>query len=188
MFFIDGEETPSLNGTGTEDYFNHAWGMKRNAYLFFGTIVHEGDTDGFQVSYRWHICDPVRFEKSLKVTIEHGHANHLADDWSSTAYWYQVLPTVTPLTIASVEDRLPVVPVLPARERPQVDLSEEQRAARDAYETRWEEYKPRREAQFRIKEDKARRESVLNTAFAAQLRKAYTEQVEMMQEGRPADE
>ena len=124
----------------------------------------------------------------MKVTIEHGHANHLADDWSSTAYWYQVLPTVTPLTIASVEDRLPVVPVLPACERPQVDLSEEQRAARDAYETRWEEYKPRREAQFRIKEDKARRESVLNTAFAAQLRKAYTEQVEMMQEGRPADE
>ena len=78
--------------------------------------------------------------------------------------------------------------MLPARERPQVDLSEEQRAARDAYETRWEEYKPRREAQFRIKEDKARRESVLNTAFAAQLRKAYTEQVEMMQEGRSADE
>ena len=55
MFFIDGEEYPSLNGTGTEDYFNHAWGMQRNAFPFFGTIVHEGDTDGFQVSYRFHI-------------------------------------------------------------------------------------------------------------------------------------
>ena len=33
---IDGEEYPSLNGTGTEDYFNHAWGMQRNAYPFFG--------------------------------------------------------------------------------------------------------------------------------------------------------
>ena len=63
--------------------------MQRNAYPFFGTIVHEGDTDGFQVSYRFHITDPVRFEKSLRVTIEHGHANHLSDDWSSTAYWYQ---------------------------------------------------------------------------------------------------
>ena len=41
MFFIDGEEYPSLNGTGTEDYFNHAWGMQKNAYPFFGTIVHE---------------------------------------------------------------------------------------------------------------------------------------------------
>ena len=176
MFFIDGEELPSLNGTGTEDYFNHAWGMQRSAFPFFGTIVHEGDTDGFQVSYRWHICDPVRFEKSLRVTIEHGHANHLADDWSSTAYWYQVLPTVTPLTIARVEDRLPVVPVLPERENPKVSLSAEQRAARETYEARWEEYKPRREAQFRIKEDKARRESALNTAFAAQLRKAFERQ------------
>ena len=35
MFFIDGEEYPSLNGTGTEDYFNHAWGMQRNAFPFF---------------------------------------------------------------------------------------------------------------------------------------------------------
>ena len=100
MFFIDGEEYPSLNGTGTEDYFNHAWGMQRNAYPFFGTIVHEGDTDGFQVSYRWHITDPVRFEKHLKVTIEHGHANQLSDDWSSTAYWYQILPTASRITIA----------------------------------------------------------------------------------------
>lgn len=112
MFFIDGEEYPSLNGTGTEDYFNHAWGMQKNAYPFFGTIVHESDTDGFQVSYRFHITDPVRFEKSLKVTIEHGHANHLSDDWSSTAYWYQTLPTAKPITILPVEERIPNVPVL----------------------------------------------------------------------------
>ena len=104
MFFIDGEEYPSLNGTGTEDYFNHAWGMQRNAFPFFGTIVHEGDTDGFHVSYRFHITDPVRFEKRLRVTIEHGHANHLSDDWSSTAYWYQTLPTAKPLTILPVEE------------------------------------------------------------------------------------
>ena len=62
MFFIDGEEYPSLNGTGTEDYFNHAWGMQRNAFPFYGTIVHEGDnTDGFHVAYRFHITDPGTF-------------------------------------------------------------------------------------------------------------------------------
>ena len=33
MFFIDGEEYPSLNGTGTEDYFNHAWGMQRKMHI-----------------------------------------------------------------------------------------------------------------------------------------------------------
>lgn len=132
MFFIDGEEYPSLNGTGTEDYFNHAWGMQRNAYPFFGTIVHEGDTDGFQVSYRFHITDPVRFEKSLRVTIEHGHANHLSDDWSSTAYWYQTLPTSKEITILPVEERLPNVPKLPERELKLPELTEEMKAARES--------------------------------------------------------
>lgn len=173
MFFIDGEEYPSLNGTGTEDYFNHAWGMQRNAYPFFGTIVHEGDTDGFQVSYRWHITDPVRFNKHLKVTIEHGHANQLSDDWSSTAYWYQALPTATPITIAPVEDRLPVVPQPPERKLVPPALTDEQKAARESYEKRWKEYKPLRDEQFRIKEDKARRESKLNTEFAKKLRARF---------------
>ena len=173
MFFIDGEEYPSLNGTGTEDYFNHAWGMQKNAYPFFGTIVHESDTDGFQVSYRFHITDPVRFEKSLKVTIEHGHANHLSDDWSSTAYWYQTLPTAKPITILPVEERIPNVPVLPERNLQMPELTEEMKEARESWAKRWEEYKPAREEQFRIKENKARRESKLNTEFAKKLREEY---------------
>lgn len=171
MFFIDGEEYPSLNGTGTEDYFNHAWGMQRNAYPFFGTIVHEGDSDGFQVSYRFHITDPVRFEKSLRVTIEHGHANHLSDDWSSTAYWYQKLPTVKKLSILPVEDRIPVVPVMPERRPSKPKLTQEMKAARENYEKRWSMYQPAREEQIRIKEDKCRRESKLNSEYAKKLRK-----------------
>ena len=115
----------------------------------------------------------MRFEKHLKVTIEHGHANHLSDDWSSTAYWYQTLPTVTPLTIAPVEDRLPVVPQLPERVLPQPELTDEQRSARETYAARWKEYKPARDEQFRIKEDKARRESALNTQFAKKLREEF---------------
>jgi len=173
MFFIDGEEYPSLNGTGTEDYFNHAWGMQRNAFPFFGTIVHEGDTDGFQVSYRFHITDPVRFEKQLKVTIEHGHANHLSDDWSSTAYWYQVLPTAIPLRVLPVEQRLPNVPELKAPKGELRKLTEEMKQARESFEKRFEEYDEARIQQFRIKENKARRESKLNTEFARKLRKDY---------------
>lgn len=173
MFFIDGEEYPSLNGTGTEDYFNHAWGMQRNAYPFYGTIVHEGDTDGFQVSYRFHLTDPVRFQKSLKVTIEHGHANQLSDDWSSTAYWYQTLPTPKSLTILPVEDRLPVVPQWPERTMLAPALTEEMEKAQESYAKRWDEYEPERQNQFRIKEEKARRESQLNTKFAKKLRDLY---------------
>lgn len=173
MFFIDGEKYPSLNGTGTEDYFNHAWGMQRNAYPFFGTIVHEGDTDGFQVSYRFHIADPVRFEKSLRVTIEHGHANHLSDDWSSTAYWYQTLPTATKLTIAPAEDRIPVTSSLPERKCFLPELTEDMKAAREAYDKRWQSYRPVREEQLRRKEDKCRREANLNTEYAKKLREEY---------------
>lgn len=39
--------------------------------------------------------------------MEHGHANHLSDDWSTTAYWYQTLPT-KPFGIQSVEERIPL--------------------------------------------------------------------------------
>ncbi len=47
MIFIDDDTwPPSLHGTGMEDYFGHAWGMQRNAYLFNGTIVHEEDVPG----------------------------------------------------------------------------------------------------------------------------------------------
>ncbi|MCI1209841.1 MAG: DUF2961 domain-containing protein [Treponema sp.] len=173
MFFIDGEKYPSLNGTGTEDYFNQAWGMQKNAFPFFGTIVHESDTDGFQVSYRFHITDPVRFSKKIKVTIEHGHANHLCDDWSSTAYWYQLLPTVTPLTMVPVEKRLPVTAELPGRELPKVELTSEMKKAREQYLARWNSYKPVREDQIRIKTEKTRNESHLNTEFARKLRDSY---------------
>ena len=107
------------------------------------------------------------------MTIEHGHANHLCDDWSSTAYWYQLLPTQADMSILPVEQRLPVTPAPIPAPHPRADLTPEQKKAREAFERRWEEYRPRREAQFRIKEEKARRESALNTAFAAKLREDY---------------
>jgi D-arabinan exo alpha-(1,3)/(1,5)-arabinofuranosidase (non-reducing end) len=118
MIFID-EDTwpPSLHGTGTEDYFNHAWGMQRQAYLYHGAIVHEGDAPGYAVSYRFHVVDPVRFRERIRVTIEHGHANHLADDWASTAYWYQLAP-LTPVSIAPVDTRLPTRPLSPPAVEP----------------------------------------------------------------------
>jgi len=40
----------------------------------------------------FHIEDPIRFNKSIRATIEHGHANDQANDYSSVAYWYQLEP------------------------------------------------------------------------------------------------
>lgn len=124
MIFIDDDTwPPSMHGTGGEDYFTQGWGMQKNSYPFSGSIVHEEDVPGFQVSYRWHLPDPVRFNSKIKVTLEHGHANHLRDDWSTTAYWYQTLPGPK-LDILPVSQRLPNRPQV-SRPQPSTSLSEE---------------------------------------------------------------
>lgn len=114
MFFIDGEEfPPSLHGTGTEDYFGTSW-CPSEAYSspYHGiSFAERGDWRGFSSWYRFHLTDPVRFSKSLKATIEHGHANDRSDDWSSVAYWYQTEPHRAFEPLAGAGARIP-----PARE------------------------------------------------------------------------
>lgn len=93
MIFIDGEAwPPSIHGTGSEDALNHGYGMQRNAYLFNGSSIYEADTHGYQTSYVFYIANPVRFQKSIRASIEHGHANHLSNEYASVAYWYQREP------------------------------------------------------------------------------------------------
>lgn len=107
MIVIDGEPwPPRLHGTGSEDYFGHAWEMQPVAYPMTGSVVHERDVPGLQVSYRFHLTDPIRFRRSILVSMERGHANHLADDWSATAYWYQRPPS-PPSTLQPVALRRP---------------------------------------------------------------------------------
>jgi len=99
FFYIDGETVPSLQGTGTEDYFNDAWGFRTRTGLWFGQPRWQGDTAGDSgVCYRWHLPDSVHFTESLKVTIEHkGNRDDSEDGFflerpdfiSSVAYWYQ---------------------------------------------------------------------------------------------------
>jgi hypothetical protein len=106
---VDGESAPSLHGTGSEDYFSDAWGMRESQGLFYGCPLQEEDFQaGSKASvYRFHIPDPIPFKKSIRVTIEHGHANDRADLNSSTAYWYQVEPHRPFPALPPVEARLP---------------------------------------------------------------------------------
>jgi hypothetical protein len=109
MIWVDGYKwPPDLHGTGSEDYLNQAYGMQPNAFLRNGTTIHEKDTHGYQTSYVHHLENPVRFTKEIKVTIEHGHANHLCNEMSSTAYWYARLPTAAH-PILPVEKRMPAL-------------------------------------------------------------------------------
>jgi hypothetical protein len=94
MIWVDGYKwPPDLHGTGSEDYLNQAWGMQPNAFLRNGSSIYEQHTGGYQTSYVFHVENPVRFGEAIKVTIEHGHGNHLANEVSSVAYWYAEEPT-----------------------------------------------------------------------------------------------
>ena len=118
-FYIDGDtQFPTINGTGTEDYFCGAYdfdsmqkkpdGSESSEYTVFSgpytglpqVIRSDGHYDIAQRFglYRWHIADPVRFEKDLKVTIQDlgwhadGRYMPLQDDIASTVFWYQTEP------------------------------------------------------------------------------------------------
>jgi hypothetical protein len=113
MIYIDGESEPSIYGTGTEDYFQGAW------YFLYGefSAPYHGltlfDKENAKVSaYRHHVPDPISFNKSIKVTIEHCHGNILQEDYSSLAYWYQCEPHKKwdPIVDAKLVEPLPDVP------------------------------------------------------------------------------
>jgi D-arabinan exo alpha-(1,3)/(1,5)-arabinofuranosidase (non-reducing end) len=111
-FYMDGDEWPTICGTGTEDYFCGSYNFEDKAeqrYREFNTpfagVPHIVRPDGLYSSqmrfsmYRWHIMDPIRFEKDLRVTMQAlgwrsgGRYLPLQDDIASVAYWYQTLPT-----------------------------------------------------------------------------------------------
>ncbi len=113
MVFIDGEKWPSsLHGTGTEDWFHCAYcpTQEYNA-LYHGIILYSGSSDwrwkGKNSVYRYHIEDPLRFRKSIGVSIEHGHANKLSNDYASTAYYYLSEPKKAEPKLLPVKERLP---------------------------------------------------------------------------------
>ncbi|MFA5292883.1 MAG: glycoside hydrolase family 172 protein [Phycisphaerae bacterium] len=121
-FYFDGDKAyPTICGTGTEDYFCGSYNFEgpradapdKREYKVFNTpytglnqVIYpkgksltDGEIAGVKFGlYRWHITDPIRFEKELKVTIqalgwkENGIYQPLEDNISSVAFWYQTEP------------------------------------------------------------------------------------------------
>jgi len=102
LFYVDGAKHPQIAGTGTEDYFNEAWGLRTSFSPWYGTPVAEGERVGARLTgYRWHVPDPIPFTKSLWAGIEHAGWTYnddgslrsgfeeRADYFSSVAFWYQ---------------------------------------------------------------------------------------------------
>jgi len=68
--YIDGDrELPSLSGTGAEDYVGSAWGLGQFAHLYQGSPVAD-EKNLRWCFYRYHIPDPVYFQKDVRVTIQ----------------------------------------------------------------------------------------------------------------------
>lgn len=109
-FFMDGDSKfPTICGTGTEDYFCGSYNFDRNGkYNEFCTPyagLHQViRPDGLYTSqqrfglYRWHIADPIRFEKELRITIQDlgwksgGRYLPQKSDIASVVFWYQTEP------------------------------------------------------------------------------------------------
>ena len=127
--YVDGDRKPSIQGTGTEDYFLMAWGLTEGLYPYFGCTYLSPDTESLGTEYcmyRWHVADPVRFTKSLRFEFEHtgwisadetesgkieGHVER-EDDIATVAFWYQAGPP----------KRFTTLPPLAARRFPNLDL------------------------------------------------------------------
>lgn len=107
-FYMDGDKQfPTICGTGTEDYFGGAWGFYGpdktedtfcTPFLGYPLKVHVENQVPKHGLYRWHIPDPIRFERNLKVTMQalgwwpNGKYQPLQDDIASVGYWYQIEP------------------------------------------------------------------------------------------------
>ncbi|MGQ8334918.1 glycoside hydrolase family 172 protein [Sunxiuqinia sp. A32] len=122
MIFIDGEEDATIKGTGAEDYYLGAWcygGCGINpfghqkpefAYSNYGNPQNGGDNRGAEwMVYRFHTESPLTFKKSIKVTIEHGHANHRSDNYYTVGYWYQTGEHKAFPDFPVVDERIPAV-------------------------------------------------------------------------------
>ncbi len=120
MIFIDGETDASIKGTGAEDYYLGAWcyggcginpfGTEKSTvdYADYGNPLNGGDNRGAEwMVYRFHSNSPIVFNKSIKMTIEHGHANHRSDNYYTVGYWYQAEPHMKFSPLPKMEDRIP---------------------------------------------------------------------------------
>ena len=106
--YVDGEKFPSFFGTGSEDYFGDAWGIRHFVNPYHGCSLP--DPVGRQQScYRWHIIDSIPFSRQFKITIENYSATEkVRNDYASMAYWYQMKGGTDFFKPVSVEERLPL--------------------------------------------------------------------------------
>lgn len=108
---VDEQTTSPLSGTGTEDYFSGGFYFMNAPFC---TPTHGCTLRSFLTgrasAYRFHLDDPIHFDRSLDFLIDHGLHNTMAADYSSVAYWYQHEPHAPFPPLPSAQERSPRIP------------------------------------------------------------------------------
>jgi hypothetical protein len=125
-FYVDGAAKPTIEGTGSEDYFCGAWDFQHafwnpfNGVPYYDNPQKGGEKRGIlNTCYRWHILDPVPFKKSLRFTIEHGRNGSdddrtpLRNNYSTVAYCYLDRPEGDGPELPPYPERVPRLLPLP---------------------------------------------------------------------------
>ncbi|MBM4029422.1 MAG: DUF2961 domain-containing protein, partial [Planctomycetes bacterium] len=105
--FMDGDqEFPTIVGTGSEDYVGLSYGMQQTPFLYNGCNL---DENNFTSMYRWHLPDPIYWQKEVRVTMQQiAWKQGLAetqDDWSTATFWYEPVPSAPLPALPSVQAR-----------------------------------------------------------------------------------
>jgi D-arabinan exo alpha-(1,3)/(1,5)-arabinofuranosidase (non-reducing end) len=106
FYLDDDDELPTICGTGTEDYFGGAWNFDvpgagytcyTTPYLGLHQVLRPDGRYRSQQRfgmYRWHLPDPIRFERALRVDVQalgwraDRRYLQLQDDIASVAWFY----------------------------------------------------------------------------------------------------
>ena len=94
MIFIDRSPLPAIYGTGSEDYFNNAWGYQTPfSFPYYGApLLAKHAAGDFNTLYRFHLPDPIHFKTHVKVTMECWWLQTKSAHLASVSFWYQNQP------------------------------------------------------------------------------------------------
>jgi hypothetical protein len=112
--YLDGDTNfPTICGTGSEDYIGQSWGLQHEQHLYAGTSYLKGN---FQAIYRWHLRDPLYWQKDIRATIQQiGIRNTPAgglelwersDDVCTTTFWYEPVPSAPLPPLPGLTERI----------------------------------------------------------------------------------
>jgi hypothetical protein len=105
--YMDGDtQSPTIVGTGSEDYVGLSWGVQQVQYLYNGCSLNQKE---FISMYRWHLPDPIAWQKEARIAIQQiawkNGLSETQDDWSCATFWFEPTPSAPLPAMPDVKSR-----------------------------------------------------------------------------------